>query len=380
MQEIRDRILKFMHRVEARSNYLADEMRQTLESVLAEIIAQTAKLQATYLMTEKWDKEVYKRKYAYLKAQRQNVEALLEEIFSAMRPLMQDAAADVMDASANLAESLTLGKILLGGGAANVSATMLQDWIETQTIEGLLINEWLKRMSADTADKIVMAGRESLVLGHSSRQAANHLREKGISGTVPKLYALARTFLLSASHHASEAAFERLGGVHGWEYLATLDGRTCPICGADDEKYFPQGKPRPALPRHVNCRCVYIPHSSPPKFPENPEHKTYDGNKGDYLKWDIEQTTRNGIPPRPAVKHDESTVHHRDGSTSTKFKVGSVEHTTENYSQWLRRQLREDPAFVRSILGKTRFELFKAGKITLEKMVVDGRLKKISEL
>ncbi|MCR5563065.1 MAG: minor capsid protein [Desulfovibrio sp.] len=381
MNTIQDKIFKFAHRVEARGNSLADEMRRTLEGVLGEIIAQTAKLQATYLMTEKWDKEVYKRKYAYLKAQRVNVEALLEGTFEAMRPPVEDAAFDVMEGAAALAESISTGKIAIGGGASYVTPTMLEDWITTQTIEGLLINEWLQKMSTATADKIVIAGRESLVLGHSAQQAANHLRENGISGTVPKLYALARTFLLSASNYASEAAFESLGGVHGWEYLATLDGRTCPICGAYDGKYFPHGKPRPSLPQHVNCRCVYIPHHSPPKFhPDKPEHRLYDGDTEGYLKWDIEQTTRNGIPPRPAVKHDESTVHHRDGSTSTKYKVGSVEHTTENYSQWLKRQLREDPAFVRSILGKTRFELFKAGKISLEKMVVDGRLKKISEL
>lgn len=69
-------------------------------------------------------------------------------------------------------------------------------------------------------------------------------------------------------------------------------------------------------------------------------------------------------PPveRNAVKHEARTVHHRDESSSTRFKIAEVEHTTENYNQWLTRQLKEDPAFVRSILGKTRFELFKAGK------------------
>ena len=80
------------------------------------------------------------------------------------------------------------------------------------------------------------------------------------------------------------------------------------------------------------------------------------------------------------MKHSGRTVHHRDGSTSTAYRVERVEHTTENYAQWLRRQVEEAPAFVRSILGKTRFELFKAGKITPEKMVVDGRIKRLSEI
>ena len=68
---------------------------------------------------------------------------------------------------------------------------------------------------------------------------------------------------------------------------------------------------------------------------------------------------------RTTVKHTGKTVHHKDGSTSTKFKVAEVDQTKpgENYTAWMKRQMDEDPAFVRRVLGKTRFELFKAGKL-----------------
>ena len=83
---------------------------------------------------------------------------------------------------------------------------------------------------------------------------------------------------------------------------------------------------------------------------------------------------------RAAVKESGRTVHHRDGSTSTAWTVGSVEHTTESYSQWISRQVTEDPAFAMQVLGPTRYQLLKAGKITLEKMTVGGRIKRLSEL
>ena len=83
---------------------------------------------------------------------------------------------------------------------------------------------------------------------------------------------------------------------------------------------------------------------------------------------------------RPAVKHDSRTVHHKDGNTSTKFSVGSVEHTTESYSAWIQRQVTDDPGFAKQVLGKTRFELLRDGKITLDKMTVAGRIKRLSEL
>jgi hypothetical protein len=45
--------------------------------------------------------------------------------------------------------------------------------------------------------------------------------------------------------------------------------------------------------------------------------------------------------------------------------VEAVEHTRENYQGWLKRMAREDPAFVESVLGKRKADLFRAGKLTL---------------
>jgi len=83
---------------------------------------------------------------------------------------------------------------------------------------------------------------------------------------------------------------------------------------------------------------------------------------------------------RAAVKESGRTVHHRDGSTSTKFTVESVDHTQETYAQWIQRQVHDDPDFARQVLGKTRYELLKRGKITLDRMVVDGRIRRLTEL
>ena len=46
----------------------------------------------------------------------------------------------------------------------------------------------------------------------------------------------------------------------------------------------------------------------------------------------------------------------------------------------MKQQLNEDPAFARSVLGKTRFDLFAAGKLRLSYMVTSGRIKRLSEL
>ena len=133
-----------------------------------------------------------------------------------------------------------------------------------------------------------------------------------------------------------------------WPHVATLDRRTCPVCSLDDGKVFKLGEPKPVLPRHWSCRCCYVP------VPKDSD-----------LIPDVEGS-------RPAVKHSAGTVHHRDGSTSTKFTVEAVEHARENYQGWLKRMAREDPAFVESVLGKRKADLFRAGKLTLSRMAVVG--------
>ena len=45
----------------------------------------------------------------------------------------------------------------------------------------------------------------------------------------------------------------------GVEWLATLDFRTCLVCGVlDGTRYKVKGK-KPKVPAHENCRCLYLP-------------------------------------------------------------------------------------------------------------------------
>lgn len=212
-------------------------------------------------------------------------------------------------------------------------------------------------MSKNTVNRIVSAGREAMIQGLSVPSTARLLRQKGIEGGAQALESLARTYMLSASNYANEQVFERNKDiVPRLQYSAVLDGRTCIVCGNDDGKIFKIDGLRPRLPRHINCRCLYIP------LP-------------DWEQIGLPELSQNNRQ-RPAVKHSERTVHHKDGTTSTRFKVADVEHAGD-YSAWITRQLKEDSEFVCRVLGKTRFELFVSGQLTLNKMIVDGRIRRL---
>jgi hypothetical protein len=106
----------------------------------------------------------------------------------------------------------------------------------------------------------------------------------------------------------------------------------------DGHKFDVKDEEKPVLPLHWSCRCTYIP-----------------------------------IPKDPLLKLTEK------GPAATKGGE-KVEFTTENYNQWLRRQVTEDPEFLKDVLGPARFELFKEGKISLSAMSTHGRIKRLSEL
>jgi SPP1 gp7 family putative phage head morphogenesis protein len=367
MSGLYDDLLKTQHLVEARGNALADDLITALEDARVKVVGKLAELQAKYLTGVAWDAESLARRKAFLEAQRAEIDRLISEIYRGMMPTTLEAAKDVMEyvgtTTGRSFASMAAPSFTVGEAATALSLSTVTAWAEVHTIEGLVLTEWLNTMSKNSVNRIVAAGREAMIQGLSVQATARLLRQKGIEGGVQALESLARTYLLSASNYANGQVFERHKDViYKMRYSAVLDGRMCLICGNDDGKMFSLDEPRPSLPRHYSCRCLYVPVTDWEKLgvPElaNPENE------------------------RPAVKHDERTVHHKDGTTSTKFTIpeGGVEHTTEKYNAWITRQLREDPAFVKRVLGKTRFELLQSGKITLDKMVVDGRIRRLSEL
>jgi SPP1 gp7 family putative phage head morphogenesis protein len=80
-------------------------------------------------------------------------------------------------------------------------------------------------------------------------------------GYFRKTEVIARTEILRASNLGAMAVYERNADVlAAWEFIATNDERTCPICGRLDGQQFPiGGGPLPPTNTHPNCRCSVLP-------------------------------------------------------------------------------------------------------------------------
>ena len=86
------------------------------------------------------------------------------------------------------------------------------------------------------------------------------------------------------------------------------------------------------------------------------------------------------------IDTEKHVVHHRAGGTSTTYKKLRVQHphADTTYNQWLNSMVHSkdprDVSFVREVLGKTRFNLVKSGKLKMESLYYHGKLRTIKEL
>ena len=79
-------------------------------------------------------------------------------------------------------------------------------------------------------------------------------------------------------------------------------------------------------------------------------------------------------------------VHHRDGTTSTKYEKLDVDFVPgeTTYKQWMSSMVNsKNPAnksFAKEALGKTRYNLLKSNKLQIDSLYYKGRLRTIKQL
>lgn len=145
------------------------------------------------------------------------------------------------------------------------------------------------------------------------------------------VYANTRTALQSLANETQRRVYEANDEYFGdkgfkYEYLATLDSRTCLVCGSASERLYKELKDVPHIPRHRGCRCCVVPY------------------------FDIEGNTKAS----------------KNGQVDAKL----------TFNEWLKEQ---DEATQKEVLGKTRFELFKKGE-KIDQFVDNEKVLKLNDL
>lgn len=208
--------------------------------------------------------------------------------------------------------------------------------------DGLTFQSYLDGIQAGLFNAWDSAVRTGYLTGIPTKQIVSKVMG-GVSqidklkqaGTIKPLrdavYGNTRTLLQSFAEEARERVYkgneEYFGeGEYKYEYLATLDARTCLVCGDYDGKKFKSLEEAPHVPQHRNCRCLLIPY------------------------FDIKDDTRAS----------------RSGQVSSK--------TT--FEDWL--EVQDEKTKV-EVLGKTRFRMYQVG-VKINQFVDNGKVLTIEEL
>lgn len=148
---------------------------------------------------------------------------------------------------------------------------------------------------------------QSMILGEGIPQITDRIN-KGIDTARYNAERVARTETKRVTYCAHDDVYKDTG-VEELKYRCANggDSRTCQYCRADNGKTFKRGE-EPTLPRHPNCRCVYIPVVSD-TFKDNELNELTGSVRGaeNYEKW-REAEAKKQEEVKPVEKVNTKTV------------------------------------------------------------------------
>ena len=205
---------------------------------------------------------------------------------------------------------------------------------------GHLFEELMKRYDQLTKDYVISEIRAGIISGEGTKEMVHRL--SGDASLLSIQAASAERMVRSVVMHTMNTARLELykanrDVIKSVQYVATLDTKTCPVCGTLDGKTWDLDEQHPNPPMHYNCRCVLVPITK---------------------SWRELGIDKDEIPP------------------SVRSSMNGYVPETMDYTEWLAKQSEKTQA---EILGPTRLKMYKQG-LPIEKMVRNGKPLTIEEL
>lgn len=280
-----------------------------------------------------------------------NTLANIDGIYSAAVEGMQGVLFPEMRALAQVEARFASGVLSGITGMTTVAPSPEQLWAAINTNpadRGHTLGQLFESYTNANVDKVQSAIRQAVIEGETVQQLTQRLRgTKAMSYTDGILQAskhgaetLARTSVMHVANQAHLAVYkENADIIKGVQVIATLDTRTCPVCGGLDGKVFDDVDHMPTPPLHPNCRCTITAVTK--------SYAELAGGTGD------------------------------DKPTGSRASMDGQVPANMSYGQWLRTQ---DRATVEDILGKGKAALFLDNGIPIERFVKDGLTLSLEEL
>ena len=232
---------------------LAAIYRDCQKSILADVQATLAKVQKA---GGTWS---YANQSALTRSK-----GLFEQISKELSILGQKESAVFYEGLGNIFTDQYLRQVFTLGQFTEVKANLNR--LNPALVKKTLDYPWSGAMFSDRLwndkerlERNLRAGlTQSMILGEGIPEITDRIN-KGIENTRYNAERVARTETKRVTYVAHDAVYEDTG-VEYLEYRCAngVDSRTCEYCAGDNAKQYKRGE-EPTLPRHPNCRCVYIP-------------------------------------------------------------------------------------------------------------------------
>lgn len=250
------------------------------------------------------------------------------------------------------------------------SPQSLMSMVKMQPFEGRTLKDWARTLRQQDLRRIEDQIKIGLVRGEPSDRIARRIvgtaKLKGRDGvtqiTRRNAEAITRTAISSFSNGARSMFFRANAALFGEElFVATLDGRTTPICRSYDGKRFELGEgPRPPL--HFSCRSIRVAAIGPEAIGNRPARPF---TKRLLVKEFVKQEGLGNITSRSKLPHGYKGQF--DSFARQRMReMTQIVPAKINYQEWLSRQT---ATFQDDVLGPTRGRLFRQGGMTLDKFV-----------
>lgn len=265
--------------------------------------------------------------------------------------------------------SIIQGAIPVVLGLSLPSAAHLTGIVRSQPLEGRVLKAWLAKSQQANVDSIVTSAKAGIIQGQTpaqitrtimGSQSVDYADGMARRKAQREIKSLVRTIVNGVQTEAKQALYEANADIIQDEiFIATLDSGTTLACAGNDNKVFKRGE-GPMPPLHFGCRSTRVPYINPDNF----------GNRG------FDPTTETELVEEYAKKNNLDSGNDRDSlprghkakydAFARKRKrelIGQVPALT-SYNKWLKEQ---SVTFQNETLGKTRAELFRSGKLSVDK-------------
>jgi hypothetical protein len=257
---------------------------------------------------------------------------------------------------------------------ASVSAAQLRAIATTRPFQGRLLKDWFSNLEQADRHRLTQAVQLGMVQGEPIDDIVSRVVGTRANGYADGILAITRrdaqAIVRTAVNHISNAARddvleENSDVIQAKIWSSTLDGRTTPICQANDGKGTPVGDnelppdiepltpPGITPPAHFNCRSTMIAYIDGVglvgKRPSVSDTRTRNSREADFAA----EARETGVPIQDI----------RDAWAEE--NVGRVPAAT-NYNDWLGTQ---SAKFQDEVLGPTRGKLFRDGGLKLDQFV-----------